>query len=668
MKLLKILAGIFVAVVLLVYVVLFTGAGNSILRPVIEAKASLAIGLPVKLEKFHLSMSDLNVLLEISDDNTVHIYGTYSPFSQSFDLQYDVQLLKLSNLRLLTKQELRGALKTKGRVKGNPDLIKVDGMSDVAKSDTKYHIELTKFDVTSIKAKIQSMQIDALLAMLSQPSFVHAALDLDLDFKNIKPRQLDGIVHLQTHKGAFDTAVIKKELNITIPKTQFVMRADAKLKKENIDYDYLFDSNLVKLTTNGVVVPEPLKTDITYKASIKELALLRPLTHADLRGRLNMQGTVVGDAQKMQVKLTSDLAASKSVALLTLHQLQPSALEATISHLRLEKLFYMLHQPRYAQGSFNLKANIENFKLGSLKGEVSSTATGSLNTPYLSKTYDFKHPMPQTSFKLRSVSTLQGSEVETLATLTSTLANLSVKKAEFNIESASLHSDYDIKVPSLEKLYFITDRHLRGGIEANGAIYKDKVLTLTANSKIAGGEMKTKVVDNKLHLDLNDVRTKKVLWILKYPEIFDGGMYAKVDYDLASQRGVATADFKEGKFVRNQVFDLLKKFGKVDLYREYFNGNAKANINKEKIAAVFDLKSRKAEIKSEKTLLDTKRQKIDAKIDLKVEKTPVSVTLKGDIAKPKVGVDLQAFMKSEAGKKLEKKAGKEIKKLFDKLF
>ncbi len=668
MRFLKITVGFLVVLIAAVYIVLFTGVGNSMLRPVIESKITLALGLPVKLEKFHLSMSDLDVVLDISDDNSVHVYGTYSPFAQSFDLEYDIKLLKLSDLRLLTKKQLAGEFKTKGTLKGTLDLMQIDGKSDVAKSDTLYHVELDKFDVTSLKADIKSLRVDALLAMLMQPSFVHAALDLDLNFKNIKPHQLDGIVHMQTRQGLFDTAVIKKELNITIPHTRFTMKADAKLQGEKIDYEYLFDSNLVKVTTNGNVVPEPLKTDIVYKASVKELALLQPVTHTALRGRVNVHGTLKGEKKKMLLKLYSDLASSKTSVLLTLKEFQPSALHAVVTHLRLEKLFYMLKQPRYAQGDFNLKADVDDFKIGSLKGKVTSVTTGSLNARYLTKAYGFKHLMPKTSFRLRSVSTLKGTDVDTLATLTSNLADLNVKRARFNVKSVQLDSDYTVKVPSLEKLYFVTDRHLRGGIAAQGKIHKAKSLIVTAYSKIAGGEMKSKLVDDKLHLDLNDVRTKKVLWILLYPEIFDSGMYAKVDYDLTDNKGVMTADFKNGKFVKNQVFDTLKKFGKVDLYKENFNGDAKANINKEKVAAVFDLKARKAEIRSDKTLLDTKHSTIDSKIDIKVEKTPVTVTLKGDISKPAIGVDLKEFMKSEAGRKLQKKAGRELNRLLKKLF
>ena len=668
MKFVKIFAGALAGLVVIVYIVLFTGLGNSIVRPIIESKIGEAVGLPVKLQKFHLSMSDLDIILYLSDDNSVRVYGEYSPFAQSFDLKYEVRLLSLSDLKALTKQPLAGRVETEGTLRGDLDLITIDGVSDVAKSDTSYHIELTKFDVTSIKADIKSLQVDALLAILTQPSFVHAGLDLALNFKNIKPHQLDGIVRLQTHKGVFDAEVIKKELGITIPHTQFNMKADAKLQKESLDYDYMFDSNLVKLTTKGAITPEPLKTDIAYKASIKELALLKPLTHANLRGRLNLHGTLKGDKEKMLLKLFSDLAASKTSAALTLKEFQPSALRASIEHLRLEKLFYMLQQPRYAQGDFNLKADMDNLKIGSLKGKITTLTTGSLNAAYLTKAYKFKHPMPQTSFRLRSISQLKDSDVDTLATLASSLASVSVKKARFNLQKGSLESDYLLKVPSLEKLYFVTDRHLRGGIEADGEIQKGKILSLRAHSKIAGGVMKMKMLDNDLHLDLSDVRTKKVLWMLRYPEIFDGGMFATIDYDLSSQKGVAKADFKDGKFVKNHLFDLLRKFGKVDLYKEYFAGNAKADIDKERISAVFDLKSRKAEIRSQRTLLDTKRSTIDSKIELRVKKTPVNVTLKGDIAKPKVGVDLKAFIKSEAGRKLEKKADKEIKKLFNKFF
>lgn len=846
MRFLTYVMGFVVVLLLAVYVMLFTGFGNSILRPVLQSKISASLGMPVELKRFHLSMSELDLIVYLTKRNGVRVYGNYSPFARSFDLKYDVKLLELSDLEVLTKQQLAGEFKTKGSLKGTLESIQIDGTSDVAKSATAYHVELTDFDVSSITAKVKSLQVAELLAMLKKPRYAYALLDLDLDFKDIKPHQLDGIVHLSTRKGHFVSAVVKKELGVTIPHTLFNMQADAKLKKDDIDYICKFDSNLAKLKTSGKVVPKPLKTDIVYKASVKELALLQPILNRELRGTLDLHGTLKGSKEKMILKLFSDVAESNTNVTLALKELQPSALWATVEHLRMEKLFYMLKQPRYAMGDLNLKTEIESLKVGALKGKVTTISTGSLNTLYLDKTYKFKHPMPKTSFRLRTISTLDGSEIDTLATLASTLLNLSVKKAHvdvqkgyvqsdyalrlpaldklyfvtdrelkgtlacngeikgdrkkmlvtlqsdlaasdtqasltlkelqpsslqanishlnleklfymlaephyasgdldldadiksmkigalkgdvslkaagildgktlsklnglkkpmpqtnfklqsrseldgnyvdtsadltsaladahvkkarYDLQKSILDSDYVVSVPSLERLYFVTERDLRGSIKAKGEIHKAKSLNMTADAKIAGGDLKLRLQNNKLHADLSDMRTKKVLWMLKSPEILDGGMYAKLDYNTLTKRGVATAEFKDGRFVRNHVFDLLKEFKKVDLYREYFNGNAKANINGDKVAAVFDLKARKAEIKSNKTIIDTKHSTINSTLDIRVEKTPVVVTLTGNIAKPNVGLDLQSFMKSEVGKKLEKKADKEIKRFLKKLF
>ncbi len=668
MKIFMYIVGLLVTLLIGIYALLFTGLGNSLLRPVVESKIGERLKMPVKLKKFHLSMNDLELIIYLTNKNGVRIYGDYSLFAQSFDLKYDIKLLSLSELEPLTKRQLAGELKSKGTLKGTPELINIDGISDIARSATSYHIELTKFDVTSIKARIKSLQVGELLAILKKPKYAYALLDLDLDFKNIKPHQLDGVVHLATQKGHFVSAVVKRELGVRIPHTRFSMQLDAKLKQEDIEYDSLFDSNLMKLATSGNVTPDPLQTDLVYKASIKELALLKPLTNADLRGSLNLHGTLKGDKKRMLLELFSDVASSKTSALVTLQDLRPSSVDATLNHIRLEKLFYMLKQPRYASGDCSIKAKIENLKLGELKGDITTITTGEINNLYMSKRYKFKHPMPKAHFRLRSISTLDGSNINTLATLASNLANVSVKEARFDLNKMTLDSDYMLNIPSLKNLYFVTERELRGKLDAQGEIHSGKTVHITAKSKVAGGLMEVKLENDKLHIDLSDVETKQLLWMFAYPEILNGDLFAKVDYDLAKQKGIATANLKDGKFAKNNLFDLLNRFKKVDLYREYFNGNAKADINKEKIATVFDLKARKAEIKSDRTLLDTKRSQIDSVLHIKVEKTPVTVLLSGDIDKPKIDVDMQAFMRTKEGKKLEKKANKEIKRFLKKIF
>lgn len=668
MKALKFFAILIVLVAVGLYVIAFTSFGNSLVRPGLEEKIRQASGLHVELKKFKLSMSEIGILLYITPKNAVEVNGEYSLFSQNFDLRYDVRFNDLKELRKLAKRNIAGIFLTDGTIKGDPHFITVEGKSDVASSDTTYHVELTEFDPTSIIAHIKKLDLENLLYIAGEPKYASAKLDLDLNFKNIKQHQLDGNVVLHSVNGILNKKAIAKNLGVKIPATTFKMDAHAKLDKDTITYDYIFNSNLAKVTTSGSLVPDPLQTDIAFNAAIKELALLKPITGADIRGRVNVNGTLKGDKKAMALNVRSDIASSETVAKVTLKDLKPKALQATIKHLRIEKLLYMLKQPRYASGVVGISANLSSLDPKNLSGNIQTSSTGSLNDTYMTKAYEFKHPMPKTSFRLKTQTKIAKSVADTHLTLASTLANLSVKKAVFDINKGSLKSDYTVDLPSLEKLYFVSDRHLRGGIKANGEIEKAKDLVFTLHSKIAKGKLNLKLKNDDAHITLDDMRTKKVLWILRYPEIFDGGVNAKIDYNLKDSKGVAKAQFKEGKFVKNQTFDLLRQFAKVDLYKEYFSGDAKADINKEKIATIFDLKSRKARIESKKTNLDTKKQTIDSRITVTVKKTPVTVTLNGAVDKPKVGVDMKAFMKSEAGKKLEKKAAKKLDKLFKKLF
>ena len=668
MKIVKILLSIIIVAVVGVYVVAFTPVGNSILKPIIETKAKEASNIDIELEKFSLSFGSLDILVHITPSNSLHVKGDFNLFSQSFDINYKVNFLALKELNDIAKQKLNGEFKTNGRVKGDMEFLTIKGKSNVAKSNTSYQVELTKLNPTSIIAHIKDLKLSYLLYMVGQKQYASSNVNLDINFKNITPHNLDGDIKLLTKNGKFNTKVLREDFKINIPKTSFNMNLDALLKGDDINYNYIFNSNLAKLTSNGKVIPNPLKLDISYKANIKELALLKPITGADLRGKVNFDGKVRGDKEKLQAILHSNIASSNTKINVELKEFKPSFILADIKHLKLQKLLYMVKQPHYTDGDFNLKAKLTSLEKDNLKGNILTSVNGKLDTKYLTKAYKFKHQMPKTLYNLKAYTTLDKTYVDTKLNLKSTLMNLDVKKARFDLKDSSLKSDYIVDIASLEKLYFVTDRHLRGGIKANGNIKKDKDLLFLANSKIANGDLHVKLLNDDLSLNLKDMRTKKVLWILKYPEFFDGGVNADVIYNLANSKGDVKAKFVKGIFVKNEAFDLLKQYGHINLYKERYDGDAKANINKEKIFATFNLKSKKSSITSDKTKLNTKKSTIDSAITITAKKTPVTVTLKGKISSPKVGIDLKKFMQSEAGKKLEKKATKELDKLFKKFF
>ena len=64
MKYIAWIAGILLVLLIGVYVVAFTGFGNSLLKPIIESKIQEQTKLDSKLSTFSLSMSDFSVVLD----------------------------------------------------------------------------------------------------------------------------------------------------------------------------------------------------------------------------------------------------------------------------------------------------------------------------------------------------------------------------------------------------------------------------------------------------------------------------------------------------------------------------------------------------------------------------------------------------------------------------
>ena len=665
MKYLVWLVGVLGILIGAVYIIAFTSFGNNLLKPSIEKKIQIVTKLNSKLSSFSLSMNEIDLLLELNTNNTIHLRGTYSLFDASIDLDYHISLNELKTLKPLLNKTLDGTFKTDGNVVGTMDFVKVNGKSDFASSTTTYQVELKDMKPTSIIAKIQKLQLDKLLKMSGEKAYASAEVNLNINFKSIETHKLDGDISLSTRGAKINSKVMKKDFGITVPKTAFAMNLDAKLKGDDVKYSYKLLSNLFQITSSGHVIPEPLKTDIKYALNIKKLELLKPVTGADVRGSFRVSGTLQGTKDEMIVLGKSDIAFSDTSFKAILNNFAPQSLRADIKNIRLAQALYMLKQPHYADGLFSLHVEIPNAKAGQLSGTIKSDIKhGVLDNVYMTKAYEFKSKMPYTTFKLNTTTKLLGDTLDTRVSLNSSLAKLDVESAIFSLKDSSIKSDYVTKIPKLDKLFFVTQQHMRGGITINGDLLKAKDLDLTIHTKVADGNIDAKLHNDDFHADLAKVDTLGLLHMLKYPELFKASLNAKVEYNLASSKGDVTGHVLNGHFVKNQTFDLIKQYAHIDMYKETFKGDVSANINKEKILANLDLKSRTSSIKTTNTKLNTKTQKIDSKLLIIANKNPINTHLTGDINQPKVSVDLEKFMKSKAGKKVEKELGRFLRKLF----
>ena len=665
MKYLVWFGGVLLTIFVAVYIVAFTGFGNGLLQPIIQKKIQDQTKLDTKLKTFSLSMSEFEILLELNENNTILLKGNYSLFSQSFNIAYRVALEELKTLEPLTKTQLNSSFRTDGSVVGDMAYLEVDGKSDVALSKTVYHVELTELNPTSIIANIENADLKSLLFMINQKAYASADINLDINFKNIKSHQLDGNILLVTKNGKLNSKVMKKDFDISIPQTAFNMNLDALLKGDNVDYTYILSSNLAKITSAGRVVPEPLAVDIKYGVDVKELAVLKPITDADIRGALHLDGKVKGTKTQMTVSGKSDIASSNTTFSAILKEFAPSSVKANIKHLKLQNILYMVKQPHYADALFSLDVDVSDLRSGKLKGIVKSNISkGILDSKYMTKEYEFKTMMPRTTFSAQTLTTLNANIIDTKLNVQSNLANFDIKRARFDIGDKSLNSDYIVKIHDLNKLYFATDRHLKGSLSANGELKKAKDLDFTLHSKIASGKLDAKLHNDDFVATLDSMQTLEVLDMLIYPKMFKSSINGVVNYNIVKQKGTFKGDLVDGRFTRNEVLDLAKQYASVDLYKEKFSGKVGADIHKEHIVAALDLKSNRSSIKTVNTKLNSKTKQINSKIDINANGNPLIITLTGNANSPKVGIDAEKLIKREA----EKAITNEVNKLFKGLF
>ena len=661
MKFLAWIGAIIATLVLALYIVAFTPLGNSLIKPIVEAKIQEATQTQSKLETFLLTMSDFEVVLGLSEENRITLKGAYALFERSFDADYVLDLKNLQALESFVGQPLRGALFSDGKAKGDMALMRIDGKSTIAQSATTYSVTLEDLNPTSIIATIKGAKLASFLQMMAKNPYAAADVDMDINFKSIKAGALDGTVVLKTKEGRLDPKYMLSDFNVTIPNTSFAMNLDATLQGSDINHKYELVSNLFKITSAGSITPEPLKADVTYALNVQDLEVLKPLTGADIRGALKLDGTIKGDEERLVVHGVSDLASSNTTFEATLKELQLSTLKAKVINLNVAKLLHMLKQPHYTDGLLSIQADISDMNPQNLSGQVvASLAKGSLDTAYLTKAYALISPMPKTTFDATTTTLLRGSVADTKIDLNSNLANLDVNSAKYDFKDASLKSDYKLFVSNLEALAFVTKERLRGELSAIGTLESGKDLDATMSATLAGGKMEAKLHNDDLHANMSALKTTKLLYMLYRPELFDASLNAKLDYNLAQSRGKLDGQISNGVFAKNQTFDLIKQFTKVDMYRENFNGDIGAKMEKEKMLISLDLRSKETAIKTTDTKLNTKTNQIESDLSIVAKNDKVDAKLSGDIDAPKVSVDLEKFLQSETGKKA-------VEKLFKKL-
>ena len=649
-----------------IYGILFTKYGNSIISSYIESKVNNEQEkVKLKVNNFILTLKTIDFNAVINDDSYINISGDLSIFKKSVDLKYDIKIENLSTLKNLIHQDLKGKFYTNGIFKGNKQEAIIQGFSNLASSQTKYYINLNKFEINNIQLDLKEAKIEELLSLINKPEYLKGTLNINANIKNIDINNLDGIFVANISKGILNNDVINKEFNQTLSSTinfqgdinASLLGNKAEVKSELLTSvtDIFLDKTIIDLNNKNFFSD--------YKIDVKNLNRLEGVLGRKLNAEFSNIGKVSMENSLISINGNSNIFESTTNYKLELKDFVAQNVDFKIENAKIEKLLHMLNEPVYLVGDFNVNGQIKETSLDKLDGLIVSKIS---NAKIINEVVNAVYKQELTdviTFDSTINTSLVPNQAISKVEVLSNIGKLNLEKAIYNLSDKSFNSDYVLNILALEKIKGLTKSDLRGELDLKGEVKSlDKNLFLTGNSNIVGGTLNFNLKNDIFNLKLDNANMKDLLYKMNKPEIFDSKANFDLQYDLAIKKGKLNANLLNGHFLPNDYSNIISQLAKFDLTKEiYETVKIESNINEKQFVSNLNMQSKNTQIQANDAFLDFDKNLIDAKLNTKIKDNNFVITLKGDMKKPNIGLDTKELLKNEVEKnrdKIEEKLNK----------
>ncbi|MDD2888124.1 MAG: hypothetical protein PHY66_10000 [Aliarcobacter sp.] len=659
---------IIVLILVSVYGILFTKYGNGIVSSYIENKINTGQNdVKLKVNDFVLTSKYLNFDASINDNSKINISGDLSLFQKSVNLKYDIKINELSTLKNLTKQEFKGPLSTSGIFIGNEEEAIIQGVSDIAQSQTKYYFNLEDFEPKNINIQVKNAKIEDLLVLLNKPQYAKGDLTIHTDIKNANLSKLDGMIIAKITDGKINNDVVNSEFNQGFQSSiNFQSEINAILTPNKAEVKSNLISSLAEIFMNKTVIDlstNNIKTD--YKIDIKNLAKLEGIVSKKLNGQFLTDGNLKAFDDTIQIEGSSDIFEGITKYNAEFINLKPSNVKFSVENARLEKLLQVINEPIYSTGSLNIDANIKNADLNKLDGTIISKIDDALVINEVANVVFKQNLQDKLNYNLEIDTNLVPNQAISKTYIETTMGNLTAQKSVYDFNGNSFSSDYLLNIADLEKLKDITKMKLKGKLDINGEISnKENNLFVTGNSNTLGGTFDFDLKNDKLNANLKNIDVQELSNMLDYSKIFDSKANFVLDYDLLVKKGNLTGKLINGHFLENDFTLLINQLTKGDLTKEVYESfDIDSKIDDKVLTSNLIMKSQNTQIISKDSVLDLKQNLIDAKFDTTIKDKTFAVKVNGEASNPKISLDAKDLLKEQLNKQLEKKKDKIQEKL-----
>ena len=670
-KVIKIFFIILISLVIIIYINVFTGFNKFFLIPFIENKIKEELQIKdVSIPILSVSFSDLKMEMILNREK-INLDADFNILKKTIKASYKIDIKDLLNFETLTKEKLKGSLLLEGKLEEDGNLI---GNLQIFKGNINYFLNIdmkNSFNISNILLKIESIELSEALYSINQPKYISGKLNSDINISSLKLKNMSLIGNIKN--GSFNKEVFQKSLSIDIPNDTFSLNTDVKVVDNSGKISYNFDSNLIKLIIDGKIDLITKLFNSTYNIDIKKLRMLEPIIKTKINGSFKTSGVAEGNITDIKVIGKTDVAEGDTKYKVLVKNKKIDKINAQIKNIKLDKLLFILNQPKYAKANLNIDLNINSWE--TLNGKILlNLKNGILNKTIVKR--DFNISLPKKPyFTLNLDATLINKDlIKSELLFNSFVGKLKMKDS---IRKKDIFTtNFTLNISDLNKLKFITKQKMRGDFNLNGDLKFDKNLTVNFNSKKFDGLIKGNLIDNQLKIKLKEISSISLLKTLYYPEVFNSKFNIDFQYDLKNLKGISYLESSKGNFIENKLTKNVNKFLKIDLTKEVYDEiKIETKIYKKLDHTILNssllIKNSRSGLKSDKIYMDLNSSSINSKFNFYYKKFDIDFAVKGALTHPNVKFDfkniLKTLFKEKVNKKLKDKITKEKEKIKNKL-
>ena len=236
--------------------------------------------------------------------------GNIVPEPLKVDVTYSLDIKELAVLKPIIKEDVRGPFTLDGTAKGTQKNMIVEGVSDIASSDTQFSTILKDNKPVSLNASIENLKIEKLLYMLKQPHYGDGILSLNIDMDDLRKGNLKGHVISNIKNGLLDSKYLTKEqgFKTMMPKTTFNVITNTTLNGDMTETKLNLKSTLMTLDIENAKYNLGNKSiESDFKTTIVDLDNLFFITERHLKGAITLNGEIKKD-KDLELKVHSKVA------------------------------------------------------------------------------------------------------------------------------------------------------------------------------------------------------------------------------------------------------------------------------------------------------------------------------------------------------------------------